>query len=148
MLAVAPDRLTRIFRTRTRDEWAETFAGTDARVTPVLTPWEAPDHPANADRGTFVEVGGIVQPAPAPRFSRTPAGTPVPADHSGRNVLATLTDWWFELEDAGALVESAVVRLTAGRVGPRAAALSRWVCATTRAASTTTPPAACHRVSR
>jgi alpha-methylacyl-CoA racemase len=62
-----------VFRTRTRDEWAETFSGTDGCVAPVLTLTEAPKHPHNVERATFVEHAGIVQPAPAPRFSRTPA---------------------------------------------------------------------------
>ncbi|MGH3441562.1 MAG: CaiB/BaiF CoA transferase family protein [Nitriliruptorales bacterium] len=73
-------RLAEIFATRTRDEWAEVFAGSDACVAPVLSLTEAPDHPHLAARKTFVEVGGARQPAPAPRFSRTPgqAGDPAP----------------------------------------------------------------------
>ena len=61
-----------MFRTRTRDEWAAVFEGTDACVAPVLGLTEAPQHPHNVARGVFVERGGIVQPAPAPRFDRTP----------------------------------------------------------------------------
>ena len=61
---------------RSRDEWAELFAESDACVTPVLTPWEAAGHPHNAARGTFTEVHGHVHPAPAPRFSRPPAADP------------------------------------------------------------------------
>jgi alpha-methylacyl-CoA racemase len=61
------------FRTRTRDEWAEHFAGTDACVAPVLSMAEAPHHPHNRSRETFVDVDGVTQPAPAPRFSETPA---------------------------------------------------------------------------
>jgi alpha-methylacyl-CoA racemase len=68
--------LTSVFATRSRDEWAAHFDGTDACVTPVLSLDEAPDHPHLAARGDFVTLDGIVQPAPAPRFSRTPAGTP------------------------------------------------------------------------
>ncbi|HWU22029.1 MAG TPA: CaiB/BaiF CoA-transferase family protein [Nocardioides sp.] len=70
------DAFAAVFRTRTRAEWTEVFDGADACVTPVLSPWEAHEHPHNAARGTFVEVAGRRQPAPAPRFSRTPAGTP------------------------------------------------------------------------
>ena len=66
------ERFAAVFRTRTRDEWAERFAGTDACVSPVLSLTEAPQHPHNVARGTFVVHGGTVQPAPAPRFSRTP----------------------------------------------------------------------------
>lgn len=60
-----------VFSTRTRDEWADHFAGTDACVAPVLTLEEASAHPHNAERGTFVEVDGVIQPGPAPRFSST-----------------------------------------------------------------------------
>jgi alpha-methylacyl-CoA racemase len=66
-------RLADAFRKHTRDEWAEMFAQTDACVAPVLTLAEAPSHPHNVARGSFVESGGVVQPRPAPRFSRTPA---------------------------------------------------------------------------
>jgi alpha-methylacyl-CoA racemase len=65
-------RLAEVFATRTRNEWAEVFDGTDACGTPVLRPLEATAHPHNAARGTFVEVDGVVQPGPVPRFSRTP----------------------------------------------------------------------------
>src|SRR6202050_673445 len=67
------DALETLFKTRTRDEWCKLLEGTDACFAPVLTMEEAPRHPHNVARGSFVEVGGVVQPAPAPRFSRTPA---------------------------------------------------------------------------
>ena len=70
------DRLAAEFATRTRDEWAAIFAGSDACVTPVLTPTEAPDDPHLAARGTFFSTGGVIQPAPAPRFSRSATATP------------------------------------------------------------------------
>src|SRR5262249_8085980 len=70
------ERLTAIFATRSRDGWAELFAGTDACVTPVLAWGEAIAHPHVAGRGTLTTVDGVVQPAPAPRFSRTPLGSP------------------------------------------------------------------------
>lgn len=63
-------------RTRTRDEWAKLAEGTDACLSPVLTPEEAPSHPHNIARGTFVDVDGTKQPAPAPKFSRTAPGIP------------------------------------------------------------------------
>ena len=69
-------RLADIFRTRTRDEWCALLEGSDACFAPVLDLDEAPAHPHNRARQTFVSVDGIVQPAPAPRFSRTPARTP------------------------------------------------------------------------
>lgn len=60
--------LTATFATKTRDEWAQLFDGTDACVTPVLTPWEAPHHPHAVGREAFVDVDGVMMPAPAPRF--------------------------------------------------------------------------------
>lgn len=64
-------RLAKIFETRTRDEWCALMEGADACFTPVLDMIEAPQHPHNAARNTFVENEGATQPAPAPRFSRT-----------------------------------------------------------------------------
>ena len=67
------DRLTTLFLTRTRDEWCTLMEDSDICFAPVLSLCEAPLHPHNAARGTFVDEGGMVQPAPAPRFSATPA---------------------------------------------------------------------------
>lgn len=64
-------KLASIFRTRTRDEWCHTFEGTDACVSPVLSMSEAPDHPHAVARGLFTTIDGVVQPSPAPRYSRT-----------------------------------------------------------------------------
>jgi len=66
------ERMAGIFRQKTRDEWCALMEGTDVCFAPVLTMDEAPLHPHNQARGTFVEVDGVVQPAPSPRFSRTP----------------------------------------------------------------------------
>lgn len=66
-------RLEAIFRTRTRDEWCALMEGKDICFAPVLSLSEAPHHPHNVARGTFIEIDGVLQPAPAPRFSRTPA---------------------------------------------------------------------------
>jgi alpha-methylacyl-CoA racemase len=84
--------LTARIATRTRDEWAKLAEGTDACLTPVLTPWEAADHPHNVARGTFVEVDGVVQPAPAPRFNRTPPGLPEPPPAPGSDTEQILTE--------------------------------------------------------
>jgi alpha-methylacyl-CoA racemase len=82
------------FRTRSRDEWASVFADTDACVVPVLDWDEAPRHPHLQERGTFVEVDGVIQPAPAPRFSRTPSGVPTPPEAiSPANTDAALAPW-------------------------------------------------------
>jgi len=69
-------RMADLFRTRTRDEWCVLLEGSDACFSPVLDWDEAPAHPHNLSRGTFVKIGDVVQPAPAPRFSRTPAAVP------------------------------------------------------------------------
>lgn len=82
------------FLTRTRDEWAKHFEGTDACVTPVLTYAEAVAHPHLAARGTFIEIDGVVQAAPAPRFSRTPAPAPsAPPRPGSSSVEEILRDW-------------------------------------------------------
>lgn len=84
-------RLADLFLTRTRDKWCELLEGTDACFAPVLDWDEAPAHPHNAARGTFATLQGVVQPAPAPRFSRTPARAP---SASRTELLSTvLTDW-------------------------------------------------------
>ncbi|HVK21768.1 MAG TPA: CaiB/BaiF CoA-transferase family protein [Actinokineospora sp.] len=83
---------TATLRTRTRDEWAKLAEGTDACLSPVLSPQEAPSHPHNIARGTFVEVGGTVQPAPAPRFSRTAPGTPAAPSQARADTSAVLAD--------------------------------------------------------
>ena len=70
------EKLTVIFKMKTRDEWCELMEGTDVCFAPVLSLSEAPHHPHNVARNTFLEVGGTVQPAPAPRFSVTKAETP------------------------------------------------------------------------
>ena len=89
---VLREQFAAAFAKRTRDEWAEAFGGGDACVAPVLTPSEAPGHPHNAARGTFVEAGGVVQPAPAPRFGRTAPGAPRPPVRPGTDTGAVLGD--------------------------------------------------------
>jgi alpha-methylacyl-CoA racemase len=97
-------------KTRTRDEWERHFEGLDACVAPVLTPVEAPTHPHNVARHSFLELDGVPQPAPAPRFSRTTADTPRPPQHIGESTDQALADWGFDheeitrLRDAGMLV--------------------------------------------
>jgi alpha-methylacyl-CoA racemase len=86
------ERFAQVFASRTRDEWAARFDGTDACVTPVLAFGEVAAHPHLAARGTIVERDGVAQAAPAPRFSRTPAQTPGrPGD--AEPVEAVLADW-------------------------------------------------------
>jgi alpha-methylacyl-CoA racemase len=98
------------FATRTRDEWAAVFEGTDACVAPVLSLREAPSHPHLAARGTFVEEHGVTQPAPAPRFSATPARLTTPPAQPGEHTKDVLADW--DAGDADALFAAGVVRGT------------------------------------
>jgi alpha-methylacyl-CoA racemase len=84
------ERFAAAFAARSRDEWAEVFAGTDACVSPVLSMAEAPVHPHATARNAFVEVGGIVQPAPAPRFGRTGAANPAAPPRPGADTDAVL----------------------------------------------------------
>ncbi|BCZ76856.1 alpha-methylacyl-CoA racemase [Paraburkholderia steynii] len=84
------------FAARTRDEWCAAFDGSDACVAPVLGFSEAPDHPQHRARGSFVEVAGVVQPAPAPRFSGTPSRIDGPAPQRGQGGLRALRDWGFD----------------------------------------------------
>jgi alpha-methylacyl-CoA racemase len=84
-------RLADLFLTRTRDQWCELLEGTDGCFAPVLDWDEAPAHPHNEARGTFVTLQGVVQPAPAPRFSRTPARAP--AASRTQSLSNVLTDW-------------------------------------------------------
>ena len=97
------ERFAAVFRTRTRDQWAEAFAGTDACGAPVLSPWEAHTHPHNAQRATFVEVEGVVQPAPAPRFSRTPAAVHSPPPVAGQDTDEALAAWGVDGERVASL---------------------------------------------
>lgn len=98
-----------VFVTKTRDEWAEHFVGTDACVAPVLSMREAPDHPHNTVRSTFVEVAGVTQPAPAPRFSKTPARISNPPAPIGSDTDLVLTELGFSPDDIGTMRESGVV---------------------------------------
>lgn len=85
--------LEKIFLTRTRDQWCNFFNGEDVCVSPVLDLDEALAHPHNQSREAFVEVGGVQQNAPAPRFSKTPAPIPQPPADSAVDTMAVLADW-------------------------------------------------------
>jgi alpha-methylacyl-CoA racemase len=86
-------RIAAQIRTRTRAQWCEALADTDACVAPVLSLDEAPLHPHNRARGTFVELDGVLQPAPQPQFSATPGSIQGPAPQSGQGWATTLADW-------------------------------------------------------
>ena len=92
------------FKTRTRDQWCALLEGKDACFSPVLSMAEAPDHPHLASRETFIDVGGVVQPAPAPRFSRTKPARPLPPQEENvENAQAALAAWLSpaELQELG-----------------------------------------------
>jgi alpha-methylacyl-CoA racemase len=87
------ERLAAIFRRKTRDEWCKIMEGSDVCFGPVLSMAEAPAHPHNRARGTFVDVAGMVQPGPAPRFGRSRPETPGPAPYPGDHTDEALADW-------------------------------------------------------
>ncbi|HYT39107.1 MAG TPA: CaiB/BaiF CoA-transferase family protein [Acidimicrobiia bacterium] len=103
------ERVAAIFKQKTRDEWCELMEGTDVCFAPVLTMAEAPSHPHNRARGTFVEVAGVVQPAPSPRFSRTPGEISRPPSAPAADTDEALADWGLsdaevaKLRSAGAI---------------------------------------------
>jgi len=104
------ERLAAIFETRTRAEWCDLMEGTDVCFAPVLSIPEAVEHPHNVERGTFVDVAGIPQPAPAPRFSRTGPEISSPPCHAGQHTDEVLTamldfdaDRIAKLREAGAI---------------------------------------------
>ena len=104
------ERLTQIFKSKTRDEWCALMEGTDVCFAPVLSMGEAYEHPHNRERGTFVEVGGMMQPAPAPRFSRTPAAISRPAPHPGQDTDEGLSAWGLESEQIAKLRAAGAIR--------------------------------------
>jgi alpha-methylacyl-CoA racemase len=103
-------RMAALFRTRTRDEWAAVLEGTDACFAPVLSPAEAPSHPHNVARSTFTEVAGVVQPAPAPRFSATPGAISGPAPEFGADTDEILRECGYAEPEVAALRAAGAVR--------------------------------------
>ncbi|HEX3432383.1 MAG TPA: CaiB/BaiF CoA-transferase family protein [Rhizomicrobium sp.] len=98
------ERIAATIKTRTRDEWDAVLLGSDVCYAPVLSLAEAPRHPHNVARGVFIEVGGVTQPAPAPRFSGTPAESPGPP--RGPDSEAVLKDWGFSGDEIERLKSS------------------------------------------
>lgn len=94
---------------RTQGEWDAAFEGSDACYAPVLDMTQAREHPHIDERGTFVEIAGVVQPAPAPRFSQTPTSIPVPPAHAGQHTSAVLADFGFSDEEVATLRDSGAV---------------------------------------
>jgi len=102
-------RYADVFRTKTRDEWAALAEGTDSCLAPVLSMAEAALHPHNTARSTFVEIDGVVQPAPAPRFARMTTSVPQPALWPGEEGEAALADWHMPSDRVEALRRDGVI---------------------------------------
>ena len=98
-----------LFLTKTRDEWCKVLEGTDACFAPVLSMAEASQHPHNRHRSTFVDIAGVTQPAPAPRFSRTPADVPFPPAHPGQHTDEVMVDWGVSKEEITRLREAGAI---------------------------------------
>ncbi|MGH0037268.1 MAG: CaiB/BaiF CoA transferase family protein [Myxococcota bacterium] len=103
------ERLTALFKTRTRDEWCEIMEGSDVCFAPVLSMGEAPSHPHIAHRKTFVDLAGVTQPAPAPRFSRTEPEIVRPPSFPGQHTDEALGEWGLSGEDIARLRASKAI---------------------------------------
>ena len=103
------DKLSAIFKTKSREEWCEIIEGSDVCFAPVLSYKEAPEHPHNVERGTFTEIAGIVQPRPAPRFSRTDGEIMRPPPHAGQHSEEVLADSGFSAEEIATLRDSGAI---------------------------------------
>ena len=103
------ERFVELFKTKTRDEWCELMEASDVCFAPVLSMTEAPAHAHNVARGTFVEREGIMQPAPAPRFDRTPGEISRPPSHAGQHTDEVLADWGVDAATIAKLHETGAV---------------------------------------
>ena len=103
-------RLKEVFKSRTRDEWCHILEGTDACFAPVLDMDECINHPHNVARNTYVTVDGVLNPAPAPRFSETPSELRMPPSAAGADTDAALSDWGFSRAEIEALKTEAAIR--------------------------------------
>jgi alpha-methylacyl-CoA racemase len=104
------DRLAALIKTRTRAEWCELLDGSDACFAPILSPDEAAAHPHIQHRGTFTEIDGVVQAAPAPRFSRTAPAIERPSPRAGQHTDEVLREWGFGAEEVDRLRDAGAVR--------------------------------------
>jgi alpha-methylacyl-CoA racemase len=104
------EKLTALFATKTRDEWCAAMEATDVCFAPVLSLSEAPHHPHNAERQTFIDVGGTIMPAPAPRYSKTVADHPRPAPQVGADGEAILAALGHDAASIAALREAGALR--------------------------------------
>tara|TARA_B100002003_G_scaffold250950_1_gene292304 strand:- start:15861 stop:16934 length:1074 start_codon:yes stop_codon:yes gene_type:complete len=105
------DKVAQVFRTKTRDEWREIMEGSDVCFAPVLSTAEVADHPHNIARSTFVELDDMVQPAPAPRFSRTEVGVTHGSRIAGEDTSEVLSGIGYSDSEISSLVASGAVSL-------------------------------------
>ena len=103
-------RLAEVMLTKTSHDWCALMEGTDVCFAPVLTMSQAAQHPHNVERKTFINIAGVTQPAPAPRFSRTPSALPTPPAHPGQHSREILRDWGFGESDIESLLISGAVK--------------------------------------
>ncbi len=103
------EKIARIIKTKPRAEWDRLMEGTDVCYAPVLSLAEAPHHPHNKARQTFIDIDGVMQPAPAPRFSRTKPEVQGPPPQAGQHSEAVLKDWGFAPDDVAALKSSGAI---------------------------------------
>lgn len=103
------ERLTKLFRTKSRQEWCDLLEGTDVCFGPVLDYDEAPEHPHNRARETFIEIDGVAQPAPTPRFSRTPSAVQRPPSEPGADTEEGLLAWGFSRADVERLRQAGAI---------------------------------------
>ncbi len=102
-------RLTEVFKTKTQAQWCDLMEGTDVCFSPVLNFVDAPNHPANVARKTYIEVDGLTQPAPAPRFSRTPGEVRNSGSDAGADTQSVLADMGFAEQELVSLKESGAI---------------------------------------
>ena len=108
------EQVAAAFKSKTRDEWCSIMEHTDVCFAPVLSIPEAVAHPHNVARKTFVERDGVVQPAPAPRFSRTTADIAGPPPAPGEHTTDALADWGFTPDEVAKLQEAGAVSQAEG----------------------------------
>lgn len=108
------ERFAAAFKSKTRDEWCQLLEGTDACFAPVLSAVEAPSHPQNIARSNFVEIEGVVQPSPAPRFSRTKPEVAGSAVRAGQKTRDGLARWGFSTQEIDTFIRNGVAVQAAG----------------------------------
>jgi len=104
------EKFKEIFLTKTRDEWCALMENTDICFAPVLSLAEAPDYAHNKERGSFVDVDGVMHPAPAPRFSATPSSIKSPTPPTGIHTDEVLADWGMSADKVAALKASGAIK--------------------------------------